>query len=222
MAVVAGDGFINISWKPPLSEGSGAVSNYRLSRGNSPGNTTIYKVLGPVLWFNDTLVENGRKYCYSVAAVNFIGTGPATGEMEAVPWALPSAPGHVAASIWGTRKVVCGWDPPFSNGGFPVSAYKVYRAVGKGSGTGLTFDYLGTTSTSMYNDTSVSPGKTYSYRVSALTEKGEGPASEPVGLTVPAGKINTDSVSIFWLVGPVLMVAACILIAMLWAKRRRA
>jgi fibronectin type 3 domain-containing protein len=218
MAAVAGDGFVNISWRPPRSEGSGPVSNYRLLRGTVPGNGTIYKVLGPISWFNDTSVENGRKYYYSVAAVNIIGTGPAAKELEAVPWALPSSPGHMAVTIKGTGKVVCGWDPPGSNGGFPVTAYKVYRADGKGS---LTFKQIGNTTVSMFNDTTVRAGMRYSYKVSAVTEKGEGTASEPAGLTVPAGKITTDSVTIYWLMAPVLAVVVCVAIAVLRAKRKR-
>jgi hypothetical protein len=85
----------------------------------------------------------------------------------------PAAPTGLSAAA-GDAQVVLNWSAPASNGGSPVSSYKVYRS------TSANFELLLPTPTitgTTYTDTPASNGTTYFYKVSAVNGVGEGPLS---------------------------------------------
>jgi parallel beta-helix repeat protein len=88
------------------------------------------------------------------------------------PGSVPSAPKNLQAS-WGDSYVNITWSPPSSDGGFPVTTYRIYRGTTSGGEVTLD-DRLWFT---YFNDTSVSNGVHYYYEVSALNGVGEGPKS---------------------------------------------
>jgi parallel beta-helix repeat protein len=88
------------------------------------------------------------------------------------PGSVPSAPKDLNAS-WGDSYVNITWSPPSSDGGFPVITYRIYRGTTSGGEVALD-DRLWFT---YFNDTSVSNGVHYYYRVSAVNGVGEGPKS---------------------------------------------
>jgi subtilisin family serine protease/fibronectin type 3 domain-containing protein len=87
------------------------------------------------------------------------------------PSTTPSAPNLSAAATSGT--LALSWTTPASNGGSPITGYKVYRGTSAGGEVLLTT--LGNVLT--YSDAAVTGGTRYYYRVSAVNAVGEGALS---------------------------------------------
>lgn len=81
------------------------------------------------------------------------------------------------------------WDQPSDPGGSPITNYNIYRGTGSGQE-----DYLlSIGNATSYNDTDVSNGVTYYYRVSANNSYGESPLSNEASATpgkVPSAPEN--------------------------------
>ena len=87
---IAGDEFINLTWKAPTSDGGPTITNYKIYRGNNSGNENFLTKIGTEFFYNDTNVTNDITYYYQVRAVNAIGEGPLSNEVSATPVGLPS------------------------------------------------------------------------------------------------------------------------------------
>jgi len=125
----------------------------------------------------------------------------------------PSEPRNVTASAV-ESSVALSWTPPADDGGGPVW-YRIYRGTSPGMESLLTE----IPSTSSFNDTNVSVGVTYVYRMSALNTLMEGPRSVEVRAMPSAPPGGTD-----WLV-PAVATAAVVTVALAVAfvllRRRR-
>src|SRR5438034_305768 len=110
--------------------------------------------------------------------VNSVGAGAASGEVSVTPATQPGAPQGLSAAP-GDATVSLTWSPPSSNGGSPITNYRVYRGFTSGGETLLTT--LGVVTS--YSDTAVTNGVTYYYEVSALNNVGEGPRSSEASAT---------------------------------------
>jgi hypothetical protein len=129
-------------------------------------------------------VSNGTTYYYKVSAVNGVGEGPLSTEAAATPVAPPpppppTVPGAPALTATGGNGIVhLSWNAP-ANGGSTISNYKIYKDTTSGSETMLTT--LGNVAS--FDDTAVSNGTTYYYKVSAVNGVGEGPLSTEAAAT---------------------------------------
>ena len=84
LSVTAGDAQNALSWNAPANGGS-AITNYKVFRGTSAGGETLLTTLGNVTSFTDTGAVNGTRYYYKVAAVNSVGDGAQSNEVNAMP-----------------------------------------------------------------------------------------------------------------------------------------
>src|SRR5205807_2096039 len=103
---------------------------------------------------------------------------PLTGWRLSAPPTPPSAPQNLAAT-GGNAQVTLTWQAPASDGGSPITNYKIYRGPAPGTETLLTT--VGNVLT--YTDTAVTNGVTYYYQVSAVNGVGEGPRSNEASAT---------------------------------------
>jgi fibronectin type 3 domain-containing protein len=106
------------------------------------------------------------------------------------PATAPDAPQGLTATA-SPGKVTLSWSPPASDGGAPVTSYRIYRATSAGAETPLTL--VGNVTT--YQDTAVANGTTYFYKVTAINSEGEGAKSgeasaTPAAATVPSAPTN--------------------------------
>jgi hypothetical protein len=74
------------------------------------------------------------------------------------------------------RYVNLSWNPPSSNGGSPITAYKIYRATTPGGETLLKI--VGNVLN--YTDSDVTNNQSYYYQISAVNSVGEGEKSKAV------------------------------------------
>jgi hypothetical protein len=99
-------------------------------------------------------------------------------------WALrtqsgpPLAPQDLSA-VGGNGQVSLSWDAPPSNGGSPITGYRVYRGLDVGNLTVI----ADVGDVRSFVDQNVTNGVTYIYRVSALNAIGEGSPSLPADAT---------------------------------------
>src|SRR5437773_1017267 len=103
---------------------------------------------------------------------------PLTGWRLSAPPTPPSAPQNLAAT-GGNAQVTLTWQAPASDGGSPITNYKIYRGLAPTTETLLTT--VGNVLT--YTDSAVTNGVTYYYQVSAVNGAGEGPRSNEASAT---------------------------------------
>jgi predicted phage tail protein len=192
LAATAGNGTVTLSWAAPASDGGSRVTGYNVYQGTKSGGETRVPVNGSLVTgtsFKATGLVNGTTYYFRVAAVNAEGQGPSSAEAQAVPVTVPGAPVRLTVSPSGAR-VTLSWAAPTSDGGSPVTGYNVFAAtsadfkgavkVTGGTGTAVTV-------TGLVN------GTTYYFRVTAVNQVGEGPASgeaQAVPATVPGAPVR--------------------------------
>lgn len=82
----AGDSFIHLFWEPPVSDGGSQIMGYKLYKGDSFDNRTFFLDLGITNNFNDTAVENGVRYYYSLRSYNIVGDDPLSSTISAYPF----------------------------------------------------------------------------------------------------------------------------------------
>jgi hypothetical protein len=177
-----GDGHVDLTWSAPLDDGGSPITGYLVMMGTQPNAGDILDTLGLVTSFRAEGVVNGVTYYFSVAAINDLGAGSLTLEIHVIPWGLPSPPRNLTAEITKESTVRCEWDPPVSDGGFDLLGYRVFRADADSSDDFTVLDQVSNTS---FLDLSVEEGRKYVYKVTALTEKGEGPPTQTVNVEVP-------------------------------------
>jgi fibronectin type 3 domain-containing protein len=78
-----------LNW--PAATGNGAsITNYKIYRGATAGSETLLTTIGNVLTYTDTGLTNGTTYYYKVSAVNSVGEGPLSNEINLTPGTVSS------------------------------------------------------------------------------------------------------------------------------------
>jgi len=178
---------IDLSWSAPSHSGRGIVPilRYKIYRGTiKNGETYLSTILGSETRHKDREIIPGNNYYYRVSAVNFVGEGPWSDELEVsvpIPPSVPSSPQSLTAvPIKGA--VALEWEKPSTDGKRHVIFYSIYR--GFVSGDVDLFASVDANETH-FSDSSVIVNVRYYYRVSAVNSIGEGPQSDEASALVP-------------------------------------
>ncbi|GAB3146075.1 hypothetical protein GCM10027058_03230 [Microbacterium neimengense] len=165
-----------VSWLAPASDGGAAISSYDvvITRGGQSAPAQVV-VTGTTAVVSGLLPDTS--YAVTVAARNSAGAGeaspqvafttPATVPAATAPSA-PSAPRLVASTA---RTVSLTWDAPSSDGGSPVTGYRVRVFGGTQEGAVVSADSTALTVTNLIPDTE------YVFTVEAINGVGVSPAS---------------------------------------------
>jgi len=169
--VQASDGMytdrIRITWSPSLG-----ASTYEVYRSDVPGADYIRIAQTSATSYEDREVVRGRVYWYRVKACNPYGcSGLSEPDSGSAALQLPGAPQNVQASD-GTYsdRVRITWSAVSG-----AARYEVWRALTREGEYELLRDVTATS----YDDTQVTAGTVYWYKVRAWNALGYGPFSEP-------------------------------------------
>ncbi|MGH2688665.1 MAG: fibronectin type III domain-containing protein, partial [Actinomycetota bacterium] len=146
---------------------------------------------------------NGQTYHYQATAVAVAGEGPRSQNASAVPSGLPSPPLGFNVSAGGAGVASLQWTPPYDDGGFTITTYRLHRGPDPGNMT----LYRDAGSVFVFDDTGLPAGVSKCYAVAAVTSRGEGAYADtlcvvPKGLasqpTAASGHANGSSIEIQW------------------------
>ena len=187
VAATAGPGSAEVSWSAPSS--GGPVSAYEVTpyigsvaqqaktvSGSPPARSTTVTGLSP-----------GTAYTFRVQASNASGSGPASDPSNSVTplaAATPSQPTGVSAQE-DTKSAVVRWTEPGSDGGSAVTAYTVTPYVGSDAQTPVEVP----AATARTRVTGLTNGTAYTFRVTATSSAGTGPASDASAAVTPRDSI---------------------------------
>ncbi len=133
VGAIAGDASATVTWTAPASNGGSPVTHYVVTPSADGEALAPITTAGPVTELTVTGLANGTAHTFTVAAVNVVGTGPASAPSAPVtpsaPDTVPDAPTEVAA-VAGDGSATVSWTAPASDGGSPVTHYVVTPRAG--------------------------------------------------------------------------------------------
>jgi hypothetical protein len=206
------DKTVTLSWTAPATNGGMVVSGYRIYGGTSESELKVLAtVAGNQTQYENANLTNGVKRFYKVSAVNWEGAGIASLTVNATPATIPGQPLGVQAKGIDSG-VELSWSIPSSDGGIPISIYRVYRGTNESNLVFLTNVSAGSTS---FKDTGLENGKTYFYAVSAVNSVGEG----SIATAVSAAPVAFDTTLI--IIGTIAAVAIIGVAIVLMMRRKK-
>ena len=175
---------IELSWSAPTSNGGAPITNYNIYRGPSPTELNKHDTIVNITYYEDTDVENGETYYYTVSAVNPVGESAQSSYIDAtIPIVPPSRPVGFNA-VGHDGYVTLTWNPPENDGGSEITSYKLYRGTSETSLSVIPSSI--DESKEEYIDDTVTNGLKYYYQLSAINSEGEGEKS-PIRSATPEG-----------------------------------
>ena len=200
---------VTLSWAAPASTGGRTIDYYVVYVDGTALPTHPTDVTTVVTGLN-----NGQSYSFTIAAHNLAGIGVESTASSATPRTVPNMPTGLTA-IPGSAQVTLSWTAPTSNGGSPITGYRLYRSAASDGTYTLIASPVGPT----YTDTGLTNGRTYWYRMSAVNAAGEGARSPAVSANTP--QPASPGIDTTLLVSIVVIVIAAVLVASLFVLRWR-
>ncbi len=135
-AAVTDSGIVGLSWSAPSSDGGSPVTNYQISSKVGAGGTyaVLNSVTSPTLSYTAGSLTAGSTYSFKVKALNLVGYGPESSEVNVIAAAKPSVPA-APSTVNQLPNVLITWVAP-ANGGSQITGYTV--AICQSDGTTFT------------------------------------------------------------------------------------
>ncbi len=163
--VVSGDHSVKVSWTAPTDGGSPIISYTATSSPTGETCTTTGGLLCTI-----TTLKNGTTYTITVSAHNIHGTSLQSPRSTPVtPATVPSPPPGVSA-VRNDGAITITWTASTGEGS-PITAYSVYRGITPGTEGRTPIVTVGAAQFT-FTDTTVVPGLTYYYVVTATNSAG--------------------------------------------------
>jgi hypothetical protein len=187
VAGTSGDSQVTVSWSAPTYGGTSSITGYTVTSTPSVAAPSgCVNTLSTSCVF--TGLTNGTAYTFTVIAINSVGNSvPSSASASVTPYAAPGAPTALVLTS-ANNSVSLSWTAPTSNGGNAITDYMIeYQS--KGDSTWTAFSHTASTATTI-SVTSLTAGKIYNFRVSAVNSAGAGTASSIKSTMTIAGMIQ--------------------------------
>ncbi|MGO8672196.1 MAG: choice-of-anchor tandem repeat GloVer-containing protein, partial [Capsulimonadaceae bacterium] len=168
LTATGGNAQVSLSWT--ASTGATSYNVYRSTASGAETSTAVGTSTSTM--YTDTGLTNGARYFYKVTAVNAGGTSAPSGEASTT--LVPNAPAGVSATA-GNAQVELSWTSTYA-----ATSYAIYRGTASG-GEGAT--PVASANGLSYDDTGLTNGVTYFYKVAALNAGGTSALSTEVSAT---------------------------------------
>ncbi|NBO64447.1 MAG: hypothetical protein EBU88_06310, partial [Acidobacteria bacterium] len=183
---------INLAW----IDNSGSEDGFRIMRKASlSGTFAELKTVPPdSRTYQDTGLTPNTRYYYQVMAYNGVGNSAPSNEASATTLVAPNAPTNLVVTVVSSTQIDLSWTDNSTN----ETGFRIQRR----SGTVQTWIEVATVAANIrtYQNTGLSPGQTYIYRVVAYTSTSDSaPTNEASGTTpigVPAAPSNLQAIPI--------------------------
>ena len=165
-----GDGELTVAWDAPLGNGGSAITGYKVqwkevdtpnwnSPSEEPDDASPYTIEN---------LTNGTRYDVRVLAVNDVGDGPPSGDVEGTPSTRPQPP-TITDITHGHQKLTVTWTAPTGadTGGSDITGFIVQWKWGN---NGYNTTNQATPPASPYEITNLLNGTEYTVRVFAVNE----------------------------------------------------
>jgi Ca2+-binding RTX toxin-like protein len=177
---------MTLAWSVPTDNGGSALTDYVVETSKDGSTWTVVPhTASTALGLTLTGLSPGTAYQVRVSAKNAIGVsaGYATGSKTTLMTAA-TAPTGLASSAVTSTSLTLSWVIPSSNGGAPISDYKVEVSSNSGS-TWTAIPHTASNALSL-NVTGLTRATAYQFRVSAVTGFGSGVLSSVFSVSTPA------------------------------------
>jgi hypothetical protein len=161
-----------VSFTPPINNGGTPITGYTVT--SSPGGI---QATGPASPIQINGLTNGIPYTFTVTATNAVGTGPASTPSNVVTPATIPATMSAPTAVPGNTQAVVSFVPPSSNGGRPVTSYRVTANPGGATAAGAA---------SPLTVTGLTNGTAYTFSVTATNSVGTSLPSPASAAVIPA------------------------------------
>lgn len=184
VTATAADASAALSWTAPASDGGSAITGYRITPYVSGNPQTPISTGSTATTYNATGLTNGTTYTFTVAAINSSGAGAesvASTPVTPAPAGLPGAPTGLVGSPRDSAVALI-WTVPSSDGGSPITGYRITPYIGATAQTPVS---TGSTATG-FTVTGLTNGTAYTFTVAAINAVGTGAASAASAAVTPA------------------------------------
>ncbi|MEY4275744.1 MAG: hypothetical protein RIS26_207 [Actinomycetota bacterium] len=179
---------VSLSWTAPTFNGGSPITNFVVETSRNDGATWTrltdeQKPVSTSVNFTMNGLAPGTHYLVRVAAVNLAGESDWTELVGGLTTLTSSAtkPLGLTASRIDTTTLSLSWNLPDSNGGLPITDYRV-EVSGNGGTTWTAVPHAASNLRGFSLD-KLSKGKTYKFRVAAVTSLGVGAFSDVLQVT---------------------------------------
>jgi hypothetical protein len=187
VSATAGALSATVTWTTPSNDGGSPITGYRITPYIGASAQAPVTAASSATSASVPGLTGGTSYTFTVTAINAVGPGPESAASNAVtPTALnpPGAPTGLSATAKSAGAQVA-WTAPASNGGSPITGYRITPYAG-GSAQATTTVSAAPTSASI---TGLINGTTYTFTVAAINAAGPGAESAPSSPVTPNGMI---------------------------------